>query len=85
MPVRKLVDRASYPPEVLTVIFEAFDQAWAEVAEQFGTEDPAAHELARSRLAQAVLAVAPPDASDVTDLKSKALAAFEEMSPSNRM
>ncbi len=81
MPVRKLIDRASYAPEALAVIFEAFDQAWVEIAEDFDTQDPAAHELARNRLALAVLAVAKPNASDVSELKSAALKAFGAMSP----
>lgn len=85
MPVRKLIDRASYSPEALSVIFEAFDAAWADLSKDFDTDDPAAHEMARNRLAQAVLAVAPPDASDVADLKTRALIAFNEMSPTTRL
>lgn len=85
MPVRKLIDRASYAPEALSVIFEAFDAAWADVSKGFEADDPAAHELVRNRLAQAVLAVAPPDASDVADLKARALVAFNEMSPTARL
>lgn len=81
MPVRKLVDRASYAPETLTVIFEAFDSAWTDIAGRFETNDPAALEFARNRLAQAVLAVAKPDASNVSELKLEALAAFDQMSP----
>lgn len=81
MPVRKLVDRASYAPEALAVIFEAFDTAWAEIAGRFGTDDPAALELARNRLAQAVLSAAKPNASDVSELKQQAIAAFDQMSP----
>lgn len=84
MPLRKLIDRASYAPEALAVIFEAFDQAWAEVAKRFDTDDPAALELARNRLALAVLAVAKPSAADVAELKSAAIAAFDEMSPYSR-
>lgn len=81
MPIRKLVERGSYAPETLAVIFEAFDTAWAEIAGRFGTDDPAALELARDRLAQAVLAVAKSDASDVAGLKLEAIAAFDQMSP----
>lgn len=84
MPVRKLIDRTSYAPEALSVIFEAFDEAWAELSKSFETDDPAALEAARNRLAQVVLAVAKPDAADVAELKAKALAAFDGMSPSTR-
>ncbi|AHB49810.1 hypothetical protein W911_00985 [Hyphomicrobium nitrativorans NL23] len=81
MPIRKLVERGSYAPETLAVIFEAFDSAWAEIAARFETDDPAALELARNRLAQAVLAVAKADASHASELKLEAIAAFDQMSP----
>lgn len=84
MPVRRLIDRASYPPEALAVIFDAFDQAWAELANDFETDDPAGQELARNRLAQAVLAIATPNASNVGELKAEALAAFEKMNRGGR-
>lgn len=84
MPVRRLIDRASYPPEALAVIFEAFDQAWAELARDFETDDPAGQDLARNRLAQAVLAIATPNASDVGKLKAEALEAFEKMKRGGR-
>ena len=81
MPIRTLVERGSYAPETLAVLFEAFDSAWAEIVGRFGTDDPAALELARNRLAQAVLAVAKPDTSNVSELKLEAIAAFDQMSP----
>lgn len=82
MPIRTLVERGSYAPETLAVIFGAFDAAWTDIAGRFGTDDPAALELARNRLAQAVLAVAKSDSSDVSELKREAIAAFDQMSPS---
>lgn len=81
MPIRKLVERGSYAPETLAVIFEAFDSAWADIASRFGTDDPAALEFARTRLAQAILAVAKPDSANASELKLEAIAAFDQMSP----
>lgn len=81
MPIRKLVERGSYAPETLAVIFGAFDAAWAEISSRFGTDDPDALEFARNRLAQAVLAVAKPDVANISELKLQAIAAFEQMSP----
>lgn len=81
MPIRKLVERATYSPETMAVIFDAFDAAWVEIAVRFTTDDPEAFELARNRLATAILSVAKPDATDVSALKSEALAAFDQMSP----
>lgn len=83
MPLRKLIDRGSYAPEALAVIFEAFDSAWTEIAGRFEIADPSELNLARNRLAQAVLAVATANGSnvsDVSELKLQALAAFDQMS-----
>ena len=68
-----LIDGASFaPPGALKAISEAFDAAWAEIAEKFG-KDPTEIELARHRLANAVLAVASEDSRDLEALKKAAL------------
>jgi hypothetical protein len=51
---RQLIDAASFGPEALKAIGEAFDTAWAEVAGNFGN-DPTYVEKARLRLAKALL------------------------------
>lgn len=50
MKARQLVSSASFEPEALMVMGEAFDQAWNDVAQNFG-ENPAVVAVARKRLA----------------------------------
>jgi hypothetical protein len=54
---------------------QAFDQAWAEVAGNFG-DSPMEIERARLRLAKAVLCVATDGSTDVAALKSGTLQAM---------
>jgi hypothetical protein len=51
---------------------QAFDQVWALIAENFGG-GPEEIEIARLRLADAVLSVATEDSTDVAKLKAGAL------------
>ena len=67
----QLIARASYGPESLKVIGQAFDGAWAEIAHRF--HSPLEIEAARLRLANAVLAVAKQDSRNPEELKSLAL------------
>ena len=57
MKARKRIDAASFAPEVVHVLGEAFEQAWKEIAGNFGN-DPSRIDAARMRLADAVLSVA---------------------------
>jgi hypothetical protein len=70
-----IVDSASYGPEALKAIGEAFDEAWREIAGNFGN-DPRDVELARVNLANAVLSVACDESRDVEALKNGALQAM---------
>ena len=72
MNARSLIDGASYGPDALNAIGQAFDQAWKEIAGNFGN-DPFDIERARLRLANAVLSIADDDSRDVTVLKRAAL------------
>jgi hypothetical protein len=72
MRARKLIDSASFGPDALKVIGKAFDDAWLEIAGNFGT-DPLEIEAARLRLAEAVLTVAHEDSRDFETLKRAAL------------
>jgi hypothetical protein len=72
MTARKLIEGASFGPEALKVITEAFDRAWASIAGGFGN-DPSDVEKARLRLATALLSVASDDSRDVEALKRAAL------------
>lgn len=40
MKARQLIGESSYGPEVLKVLYQAFDQAWAEVAPSTATIKP---------------------------------------------
>jgi hypothetical protein len=75
MKARQLIDGASYGPEALKAIGQAFDAAWADIAGNFGN-DPLDIEKARLRLANAVLSVAHEDSRDVDVLKKGALEAM---------
>ena len=75
MKARHVIDSASYGPEALRTIGKAFDEAWREIAGNFGN-DPGNIELARVKLASAVLSVACEESRDVEVLKKGALQAM---------
>ena len=75
MHARELIDRASYGPDALTAIGQAFDAAWVEIAGNFG-DDSDWVEGARLKLAKALLSVADDDSRDVQVLKRAALQAM---------
>ena len=67
----RYVESAAFDPTSLGEMGTAFESAWSEIKHHFGETDI---ELARARLAQAVLVVAGDhDRHDVTDLKTEAL------------
>ena len=72
MKARQLIDGASYGPDALKAIGQAFDEAWANSAGNFG-DDPSDIERARLKLASALLSVASEDSRDVEVLKKAAL------------
>ena len=72
MEARQLIDEASYGPEALKAIGQAFDEAWLQIAGNFG-DDPVEIEKARRELARALLSVANEDSRDVGVLKQAAL------------
>ena len=67
-----LIDGMALGPEALKAIGQAFDEAWAEIAGNFGN-DPREIEAARLKLANAFLSVASPDSRDVQAVKRAAL------------
>jgi len=75
MRARSLIDGAAYGPEALKAMGQAFDEAWREIAGNFGNDQ---HEIerARFRLATALLSVACEDSCDVEVLKNGALQAM---------
>lgn len=75
MRARRLIDGASFGPDTLKVVGQAFDEAWAEIAGRVGTL-PIEVESARLRLAEAMLSVATEGSTDVAALKAGALQAM---------
>jgi hypothetical protein len=71
MSARQLFYGASFGPNTLTALGEAFDAAWVEMAGNFC--EPADIETARNNLANALLSVASEDSRDVEVLKRAAL------------
>jgi hypothetical protein len=69
---RKVLEGASFSPETLKVVGEAFDDAWASIAHLYGSELEI--ERARLRLANSILAVAALHEHNVEALKKAALA-----------
>jgi hypothetical protein len=72
MRARKVLDGASFGPDALRAIAQAFDEAWTDVAGNFGG-DSRDIEMARCRLAEALLSVSCEDSRDVAVLKHAAL------------
>jgi hypothetical protein len=70
--VRSLMDGASFGPDVLRAIVYAFDEAWKEIAGNFGS-DPVEIDAARLKLAKALLSVADDDSRHVEVLSRAAL------------
>ena len=72
MNAKQMVSGASYGPEALKVVGQAFDEAWFQIAGNFGDE-PGDIEKARLRLARALLSIAHEDSRDVGVLRQAAL------------
>jgi hypothetical protein len=72
MKARQLFHTASYGPEQLRLLFEAFDQAWEVVVAEIG-DDPAAIEATRIKLANIILGLASQEDKDAAWLKKAAL------------
>jgi hypothetical protein len=68
---RQPMESRVFGPKILCEITRAFDTAWSEIAHHFGDADA---DVARSRLAQAVLIVAADyQCRDTDDLKTESL------------
>jgi hypothetical protein len=71
MRARQHIDGASFGPDALKAIGQAFDAAWSEIAHQF--DSPLAIEATRLNLANALLSIARENSRDVPELKQAAL------------
>jgi hypothetical protein len=75
MNARQLIGGAAFPPDVLHVVFEAFDDAWAELAPSVNS-DPQVVDTARTSLAGIVLGIAKSGPIDRDKIKAAAVKAF---------
>jgi hypothetical protein len=74
MKARQLIRDSALGPETLNAVFQAFDGAWGQIAQQFGN-DAVAIETARVRLATIVLGLAK-DTRDPAQLQDSAVKIF---------
>jgi hypothetical protein len=75
MQARALIENASFGPDALKAMGQAFDAAWADIEGNFG-EEPERVAAARLKLANVMLSVADNDSRDVQALKRAALQAL---------
>jgi hypothetical protein len=75
MRARQIIIGASYEPETIGVMIQAFDAAWATIAANF-RDNPQQTDDARIALAEAVLSVTGETSCDVEALKNGALQAM---------
>jgi len=78
MHAHRLIETASFGPEALKTVYQAFDEAWTVLAPRYGNDAPAI-EAARTRLANILLGLAWEDSSDVGALKDAALRRYQEV------
>ena len=74
MEARRLIDSASFGPDTLKAIGQAFDEAWSSTEGNFGCSQE--RETARLKLPTALLCIACDDSGDVEVLKKAALEAM---------
>ena len=77
MKARQLVDEASFGPETVKAMGQAFDEAWSRIARIF---NPDQVEAARLNLAIAMLSVATEGSTDIAALKADSLDAMAKHS-----
>ena len=73
MRARRIIEGAAFGPEVIEAARAAFDAAWAEIADRFGTE---LREAARERLATAIISAARENSTNVDMLRRVGLDAM---------
>jgi hypothetical protein len=75
MKARRFVGAASFGPDVLKVLFKAFDDAWEEIGPGVSNRANAVN-AARLQLASIILKLANADTLDAGQLKNEALRIF---------
>jgi len=69
---KKLLGQASYGPEMLSALFQAFDEAWKILAPSCG-QNPLSVHATRLKLANAILSVARNNIEDASTIRDHAL------------
>jgi hypothetical protein len=72
MRAQQLIEGASYGPEALKTVCQAFDDAWASIAGNFG-DDPLEIEAARLKLANIILSFPHNEIRDAEQIKNSSL------------
>ena len=72
MRAKQLIEGASYGPEALKIVCQAFDEAWTSIAGNFGN-DPATIEAARLRLANIILSFPHEEIKDAELIRQSSL------------
>jgi len=78
MRAQKIIEGSSFGPEVLKVLQEAFDQAWAAVDGNFM---PHEHVVAREVLASYLTSIMRDDSTDVASLREAGIRSIRESYP----
>jgi hypothetical protein len=81
MKARQVIGGAAYGPKALKAIGQAFDEAWASIAGNFG-DDPTNIEGARLKLANALLSVASEDSPRCRGAEARRFAGYGAGLPS---
>jgi hypothetical protein len=78
MRARRIIEGAAFGPEVIRVAVQAFEEAWAEIADRF---DTSSHASAREILANAIISAVRRDSADAQVLRGAGLRAMASSYP----
>lgn len=70
----RINDGVAFGPEVLKVVTQAFDEAWASISGKFAADERA---LTRDELAEAIMAAAREDSADVALVRDAGIRAIQ--------
>jgi hypothetical protein len=79
MRAQRIIEGAAFGPEVLKVVWQAFDEAWASIADNFAPDE---HEIAREALAQSMMSATRDNTSDIAVLRKAGMRAMYLRYPS---
>lgn len=73
MRAQRIIDGASFGPDVLKVVQQAFDEAWQAVAHKFTPDE---HERVRGELATSMMSATRDDSANVERLREAGIRAM---------